>query len=161
MMILGALVRKDAPLDAARETMLSTIEEIHQKPITTEELERARTSLLTDIDLTLNSSDRVGLGLSEFIGMGDWRLFFIHRDNLKKARLQDVQRVADSYLRPSNRTVAVFVPTDKPERAEIPPAPDLASIVKDYKGGAEVASGEAFDPSTANINARTRSVDLP
>src|SRR5262249_52597410 len=29
------------------------------------------------------------------------------------------------------------------------------------KGGAEVASGEAFDPSTANINARTRSVDLP
>src|SRR5262249_55070093 len=38
MMILGALVRKDAPLDVARDTMLSTIEEIHQKPVTAEEL---------------------------------------------------------------------------------------------------------------------------
>jgi len=161
-MILGALVPKEDSLDIARDTMISTIESsIQQNPISAEELERARTSLLKDIDLTLNSSDRVGLTLSEWIGMGDWRLFFIHRDNLRKVKLQDVQRVATAYLRPGNRTLALVVPTDKPDRTEIPGAPDVAAIVKDYKGGAEVTAGEAFDPSTSNIDARTRSVEVP
>jgi zinc protease len=161
MMIVGAMVRKGESLDAARETMIDTMEQIQQKPITDEELERARTSLLKNIDLTLNSSERVGLGLSEYIGMGDWRLFFINRDNIKKVKLQDVQRVAARYLKASNRSIAMFIPTDKPDRAEVPATPDVAAIVKDYKGGAEVASGEVFDPSTTNVDARTRLVDLP
>src|SRR5262249_12038751 len=161
MMSVGAVVRKGDSLDAARETMLDTVEQIQQRPITAEEMERARVSLLKNIDLTLNSADRVGLTLSEYIGMGDWRLFFIHRDNIKKVKLDDVQRVAASYLKPSNRPVALFIPTDKPDRAEVPPAPDVAAIVKDYRGGAEVSAGEAFDPSTANVDARTRSLDLP
>ena len=29
----------------------------------------------------------------------------------------------------------------------MPPKPDLVSMLKDYKGGAAVAAGEAFDPS--------------
>jgi zinc protease len=161
MMILGALVRKDASLDAARDTMLNTIEDVRQKPLTAEEVERARASLLANIEQTLNSSDEVGLALSEWVGMGDWRLFFINRDNIKKAKLEDVQRVAASYLKPSNRTVALFIPTDKPDRSEVPPAPDLAALVNDYKGGAEVAAGEAFDPSPSNIDVRTRNLDLP
>ena len=33
--------------------------------------------------------------------------------------------------------------------------------VKDYKGDAAVAPGEAFDPSPANIEARARRVDAP
>src|SRR5262249_42101096 len=79
---------------------------------------------------------------------------------LKKVKLQDVQRVADSYLRPSNRTVAMFLPADKPDRTEIPAAPDLAALVRDYKGGVEVAAGEAVDSSTPNVAARTRKFDL-
>jgi len=62
-------------------------------------------------------------------------------------------------LRPVNRTVGLFIPTDKPERAEIPPPPDVAALVKDYKGSAVVAEGEAFDPSPANIEARTARSD--
>ena len=46
-------------------------------PPTKEEVERARTQILKNIELTLNDSDRVGLTLSEFIGAGDWRLFFL------------------------------------------------------------------------------------
>ena len=57
-----------------------------------------------------------------------------------------MQRVAVEYLKPSNRTVGLFVPTAKPDRAEIPPSPDVAAILKDYKGEAAVAQGEAFDP---------------
>src|SRR6266404_5174 len=95
------------------------------------------------------------------MAQGDWRLYFLNRDHLKKVTPADVQRVAAAYLRPVNRTVGLFIPTDKPERAEIPPPPDVAALVKDYKGSAVVAEGEAFDPSPANIEARTARSDLP
>ena len=64
--------------------MLATIDEVGAKPITEEEVERASTKILKNIDLTLNSADRVGLELSEWIGAGDWRLFFLNRDRVKK-----------------------------------------------------------------------------
>ncbi len=153
--LYGAEVRQEASLDAARDTLLQVIEDIAKNPITKEEVERARAAQLKQIDLLLNSSDRVGLELSEWMAAGDWRLLFIHRDRLKKVTTEDVQRVATAYLKPANRTMGVFVPTPKPERAEIPATPDIEALVKDYKGNAVIAAGEVFDPSTTNIEART------
>ena len=109
----------------------------------------------------LNSADRVGLNLSEYIGQGDWRLFFLNRDRIRKATVEDVQKAAAAYLKPSNRTLGVFLPTAKPDRSEIPPPVDAAAAVKDYKGDAAMAAGEAFDPSPANIEARTKRSELP
>ncbi len=157
LMLFGAEVRKEDNLEAAREIFLSSIESLATNAPTKEEVERIRASNLKDIELTLNSSDRVGLEMSEWISRGDWRLFFIYRDRLKKVTPEDVQRAAAQYLKPSNRTLGLFVPTAKPDRAEVPSLSDaeIASTVKDYKGEALVAAGEAFDPSPANIEART------
>jgi len=152
--IFAAEVPPDKPLDAARKTMLATLDGLAASPFTNEELERARTQLLKDIDLTLNNSARVGVELSEWIGMGDWRLFFLHRDQVRKAKLEDVQRVAAEYLKPSNRTVGAFSPTPKPDRAEIPATPDVEAELRGYKGDQAIAAGEAFDPSPANIEKR-------
>jgi zinc protease len=151
----AAQVRQDSSLDTAREGLLRTVEAIAATPPTAEELDRARTSLLTQIELQLNSSDRVGLQLSEWIGMGDWRLLFLHRDRLRAATPEDARRVAAKYFKPSNRTVGLFIPTAQPDRVEITARPDLVSMLKDYKGGAAVAAGEAFDPSPKNIESRT------
>ena len=41
----------------------------------------------------------------------------------------------------------------------IPSVPSIADVVKDYKGGAAVAAGEAFDPSPENLDARTTIVE--
>ena len=41
-------------------------------------------------------------------------------------------------------------------RAEIPSAPDLTAMLKDYKGGAAIAAGEQIDPTPAAIEARTK-----
>src|ERR1700730_16591377 len=146
LMLLFAEVRKEQSLDGARPAMIQNIEEIAAQPPTQEEVDRERTSLLKNIDLTLNSAERVGLELSEWMAQGDWRLYFLHRDYLKKVTPADVQRVASAYLKATNRTVGLFMPTEKPDRAEIPPPPDVAALVKDYKGRAVVAEGEAFDP---------------
>ncbi|HLN57203.1 MAG TPA: pitrilysin family protein, partial [Thermoanaerobaculia bacterium] len=153
--LFQAEVRQESSIEEARKTMLETIDAAVSTPATQEEVERARTRLLKEIDLTLNSADRVGLQMSEWIGAGDWRLFFLDRDRIKKVSVEDVRRVAALYLKPSNRTVGLFLPTAKPDRAEIPATPDVASLLKDYKGEAPAAAGEAFDPSPANIESRT------
>ena len=63
--------------------------------------------------------------------------------------------MALEYLKPSNRTVALFQPEASPARAGIPRTPDLAGVVDGYKGDPAFSVGEAFEPSPANIEKRT------
>jgi zinc protease len=155
-----ANVRKDASLDGARETLLETLDGLAAMPVTAEEVERAKAELLRVIDLSLVNSDQFALSLTEWIGAGDWRLFFLHRDRIRAARPQDVQRVALEYLKPSNRTVALFRPEESPLRATIPAAPELSAVVDGYRGDAVTSLGEAFDPTPDNIEKRIVRVAL-
>ncbi len=155
MLMFGAQVRKEQSLDAAKEAMLGVIEGLVKEPPTAEEVERAKTKLTKNIELFLNDSTQIGVALSEPASQGDWRLLFLGRDDLKKVTREDVQRVAKAYLKESNRTMGVFIPTDKPDRSDIPAPPEVAKLVKDYKGEALKTEGEVFDVSPANIDART------
>lgn len=150
-------VLKDKSLEDAKHAMLNVLDSLKFQPVTAEELDRAKTKLLTDVELMFNKSDRVGLTLSEFIAMGDWRLVFLYRDNVEKVTAEDVNRVAKLYYKPSNRTTGTFIPDANPDRAVIPANPDVNALVKDYKGKAVMAMAEAFDPSPANIDSRTTS----
>jgi zinc protease len=157
-----ASVRKDGDLADVEKTMLSIIDSIAKEPPSQDEVDRAKTRILKNVELELNNSGRVGLVLSEFVGMGDWRLFFLDRDRYQKVTPADVARVAKQYLVASNRTIGRFIPTaENPVRAEVPATPDVAAMLKDYKGNAAVEDGEAFDPSPANIEARTKRITLP
>src|SRR5712692_2818934 len=161
LMLIQAQLRKEGSLEDVEKTALSIIDGVVKEPPSKEEVDRAKTRLLKDIDLTLNNSERVGLFLSESAASGDWRLIFAGRDDLQKVTPEDVARVAKQYLKPSNRTLGRFVPTAAPERSEIPATPDVAALLKDYKGNAQVEQGEAFDPTPANVEARTTRVTLP
>jgi zinc protease len=97
----------------------------------------------------------VALELSDWASLGDWRLLFVTRDRIKDVTPEDVLRVAKTYLKQSNRTLAEFIPTDKPDRAEIPPTPDVTAMLKDFKGGEAIQAGEAFDPTPGNVESRT------
>ena len=124
-------------------------------------MERAKAKILKNIELGLNNSMRVGVQLSEWVAVGDWRMLFLSRDRLKSVTPEDVLRVAKAYLKDSNRTLGVFIPTAKPDRSEIPATPDVNALVKDYKGGAAVVAGEVFKPTVANIEARVKRQALP
>ncbi|HEY4220736.1 MAG TPA: insulinase family protein, partial [Myxococcota bacterium] len=154
-------LQKGGDLDGAAAILKKTVEDAAKNPPSKDEIERARASYLKNVDLQLRDASRVGLRLSEYIAMGDWRLLFVIRDAVKKATPDDVAKVAARYLKSSNRTEARFIPTDKPDRSEVPPAPDVAALVKDYKGGEAVAAGEAFDPAAANVESRTHRSTLP
>jgi len=157
-MLFGTELKKEMSLDAARDALIDTIEKLAANAPTKEETDRARVAMLKNIELALNDSNRVGLEMSEWIARGDWRLFFIFRDRLRTVSPDDLKRVAATYFKQSNRTLGIFMPTEKPDRAEIPfvKDADITAMVKDYKGDAVVAAGEAFDPSPANIESRTK-----
>src|SRR3972149_1045454 len=99
------------PVEAASAALIATLEGIAAEPITDDEVARARTQLLNDIDSALANPRDLGIALSEFIAMGDWRLFFLYRDGLRQVKREDVQRVAAQYLKTANRTLGMFLPT--------------------------------------------------
>ncbi|MEZ5049805.1 MAG: pitrilysin family protein [Saprospiraceae bacterium] len=86
---VNADVRKGNSLEEAETIMLKTLDDIATNPITQEELDRAKSKLLKYWNLAYNSSDRVGLRMSEYIAQGDWRLFFLFRDNIENVTLED------------------------------------------------------------------------
>jgi len=157
----GATVNKTLPLEAARDAMIGVLDGFAAQPVTEEELERARTAVLSEYDKLVNDSRGLAVSLSEFAALGDWRYLFLYRDRVRAVTREQVQRAALAYLKPQNRTLGTFLPTDAPDRAEIPPMPDIAEVMKDFRGDAGIAAGEPFDPSPENIDRRTLRETLP
>jgi zinc protease len=160
-LIASATLRVDQSLDDARQTLLKTVEGFASEPPSKEEVERAKTRILKNIDQEMNDSQAVALDLSEYYSQGDWRLLFVLRDRIKTVTPDDVVRVAKAYLKESNRTLGTFIPTKTPDRAQIPTAPDMATTFKDFKGSAVVEAGEAFDTSLSSIESRIQRSILP
>jgi zinc protease len=151
---LGAGLAKTASFDAARDALLHTVEDTDAVPITDDEVARSKRALLNDFETTRTETSSLVRALSEFSAIGDWRLFFLYRDRLRAVSVEDVSRVARTYLKAANRVLGTFVPTPKPDRARIPETPDLMEALAGYRGGDEIEAGEPFDPSPENIEAR-------
>jgi len=154
-MMFTVVLSKDAEIAPVRTELNSIIAGLATEPFSAEELSRAVSQQVLGYERLMNSSQEVAASLSENVAVGDWRLLFWDRDQMKKVTLEDVKRVASTYLIPSNRTVGEFIPDDHPERATIGAEPDLTVLLKDYKGATVQEAGEHFDPTPANIEART------
>ena len=155
LMLFLAQVPEGGELDALETEMLALVEDSAADPFTEEEVEEARQRMLTGAEVAMRDPNAIGVALSESIAQGDWRLFLFARDLVEQVTADDVNRVAAAYLQRNNRTAGRFIPTDSPERVEIAAAPSAASLLEDYQGREAMAAGEAFDPSPANIDART------
>ncbi|MFM7971493.1 MAG: insulinase family protein, partial [Betaproteobacteria bacterium] len=154
--IFGAQLAPNQDTELARTALLQTLEGLATNPFTQQEVDRARAKWLNDWEQRFTNPEEVGIALSEFVALGDWRLYFLLRDRVKAATTEQVNRVALAHLLPANRTFAQYVPTPKPERAPAPAAVDLAAQLKDYKPVERLASVESFEATPANIEARTR-----
>jgi len=161
LLLLIAQLPMDGDVATVADALVAQAEGLGGKPATETEVERAKTDLLKGIERQLNDANQVGLAISGLVAAGDWRLYFLRRDRIEAVTAEDVNRVAAAYLRPSNRTEGLFIPTDDPRRAVIPESPDLAKLLDGYKGRPPLAAGEVFDASIENIEARTTRTELP
>jgi len=157
---LSASLSDDQSVDEVRKIMLETIDSIGAHPPGAEEVGRIRTRLIRGLEQRLTDAQQLGLSLSTPIAQGDWRLPFLEQERLKAVKPEDVVRVARAYLKPSNRTVGVFIPTPQPDRAAIPATPDLVALFKDFKSDVSVARGEDFEATPANIEGHLQRTKL-
>lgn len=160
LLLLGAQLPPAADPQPARAAMLEAIESFAAEPVSELELQRARAKWLKNWEQTFNNPEAVGMVLSESVAQGDWRMFFLARDRVRDARLADVQRVATQRLIADNRTVATYVPTEKPLRAPAPQRVDMAQVMKSFSPAAAAARAEAFVATPANIDARTQRFEV-
>ena len=154
-------VPSDKSLTEAEKTTMNVLDGLAKNPITVDELKRAKSNLLKQVDQVFRNSSYLGTFMSEFIGAGDWRLSFIHRDRIENMTLAEVNAAAKRYFVPTNRTVGNFIPTKKPVRVAIPHTEGVDALVKKYKGKKGHGAGEAFDVSYDNIQERLSSGKLP
>ena len=90
--------------------MLTVVEEVAQKGVTQEEVDRARQRILKNRELAAADPNRIAIELSEWSAQGDWRLYFLNRDRIEQVTPEQVKQVAASYFTTSNRTVGFFHP---------------------------------------------------
>ena len=156
-----ASVNKDKSIESARETLIDLVEQsFRQDPVTQRELDRAVQQLLKARELEASDTDRLAVSLSDWAAQGDWRLYFLFRDNVEALTPESVQEAALRYFTRNNRTTGLFIPSETSDRITIPEKPDVASLVSDYKGRAAMEAGEVFEPTPDNIESRTVRGDL-
>ncbi|HTD06469.1 pitrilysin family protein, partial [Undibacterium sp.] len=136
LQIIGAVLKKDQPIEPVRDELVSAIENFGKTPPTKEEMERVTRKNANAVEKILNDHEKIGVVMSEIIALGDWRYLFQNRDQQANITAEQVSSAANKYFRRDNRTVGMFLPEDAPQRAEIPAAPSIEEVMKGYKGKA-------------------------
>ncbi len=152
---------KDADITKAEAELLRQAESVLvSTPFTADEVAQAKQRIANTYERGFANVNSVAMALTESVAAGDWRLYFLQRDRIADVTADDVNRVARTYFKTSNRTLARFIPTDKTEAVDIATAPGAADALKGYTGKAALAAGETFDPTPANIDARTETFTI-
>ncbi len=146
--------------ERARERLVREVEAA-AAAITDRDVERFRNRRCKEHALVQARSETLALELSEWIAAGDWRLFFVHRDRTERLRAADVRAFAAAHLKAENRTVGMFLPTRRPDRAPLPARVDVGPAVQAYSGRAQPVVGEASAASYEAIDAATQRFSLP
>jgi zinc protease len=128
--LIGAVVKKGEPIEPVQAEITRIIEEFYKNPPTAEEMDRARKSFANAAERAINNHEDLGLQMSEYIALGDWRLFFYGRDRAETLPIERVKEVAAKYYRRDNRTVGFFLPEDQPQRADIPRTTDCGRALE-------------------------------
>ena len=156
---IGALLKKTGDEAKVRDAMVKTLEEsFSEKAPTESEMKVAVEDERTDYDRMFSDPEEFGVELSEYIGQGDWRLFFIGRDELADMTPEGVAGAVSRYFVRDNRVVGMFLPETAPKRAAMPKRIPIEEQIASHHFNEKGEEAEAFDNSQQNINARTEVV---
>lgn len=153
-LLLGTSMGNEDEAASRQKILLDVVEGLAAQPITQAEFERAKTKALKNLELAFASATAVANGAIESAVMGDWRSMFVGRDRTARVSLEDVNRVAKTYLVPTNRTLGHLIPTEKPSRSPDPKLADVGSFMDGYVLKSLGESSVEFDYSSANLALR-------
>ena len=117
------------------DTLIDLTEKVGRDGIALKRLSASKRQLLKRPRAVGRRHLAIAVDLSEWAAQGDWRLYsYLNRDRIEKVTPKEVQEVAARCLRRSNRTVGLFIPTEKPDRSPIPQSPDVEKVLAGYHG---------------------------
>ncbi len=148
-------VPKDKNIDSAKWALFSSLDALGTMTFTQEDLDRAKNAVLKQIEDAMARTTDFAITLTEFVGAGDWRLWFLSRDRAEKLTVADLQAAAKKYYKTSNRTYGVFIPDAAPERTIVAETPDIKNLLAGYKGKEAVAQKANFENTIPNIKKNT------
>ncbi|MCM8594792.1 pitrilysin family protein [Accumulibacter sp.] len=155
--VFGAIVGKGESIERVRERLIEVVEDdFAREPVTASELARVVDEARTAHERALADPEDFAILLSEYIALGDWRLFFLAREQLERIRPEQLDAAVGRYFVRDNRVLGSFIPDDSPRRAVVPVAPAPAERLAGFRANEKGDSGEAFDSSYENLDRRTR-----
>ncbi|MGH9551062.1 MAG: insulinase family protein, partial [Terriglobales bacterium] len=115
--------------EALEAALMAQLEQLKTTPLTAQELERTKKSLLKRLKLAM--SDPMGMAnqVSEAVSAADWQYLARYPELVSKVSAADVQNAARKYFIPSNMTVGYYLPASKPQ-AEPAPGPGPGNVAQ-------------------------------
>jgi zinc protease len=109
---ISAVAAVGQPLSRVETVLQQSLSEIRQKPVTAEELQRAKLQFRASLILGNQdiSSQATQLGYNETVA-GDYRYIDRYLAAMERVTPEDILRVAQTYLKPEQQTIGFFEPT--------------------------------------------------
>ena len=152
MLMFGTVFGPDDEALVRQKALLDVVEDLGKEPIRQDEFDRAKAKISKNLELAFANAAAVANGAMAAEVNGDWRAVFVSRDRVKAVTLEDVNRVARSYLRRDNRTLGHLIPTPAPVRAPGGAKPDVAAYLQGYTLNEKGLESVAFDFGIASLH---------
>jgi zinc protease len=110
MIHFDGTVRDNRTLAEFEAAIEAEIDRIRQEPVSEDELAKVRKQVRAQFAYTIERVSNQARWLGWMEMLGDWQGFETFIDRLSTVTAADVQRVAETYLKPTNRTVGWFEP---------------------------------------------------
>jgi zinc protease len=107
---LFATLTPETDPDTVEDAVLEVVDTVREEGVTDDELTRAKNQLKAQVAFDRDGPMRIASQLNEAIAAGDWRLYTKYLDRIDTVTVDDVQRVAQTYLRPQKSTIGRYVP---------------------------------------------------
>ena len=147
--------QNDAAVEKFARQLADVTESVNKSGLTEDILVKSKAELMKGFEDALLDSKSLAMTLSDWSAYGDWRLLFLTRDRIEKVTLSDLTRVAETYLRRSNCTIGVYLPTDAPQRSSIPSVSDMDKVVEGYRSSrSNISVSESFVATPSEVKKR-------
>ena len=118
LLSIFAPVRPGVEPAGVESVIREEIARVVREGVTEAEAEKARTQIEAEVIFDRDSTDQVAASLSEAIAAADWEWYADYPAAIRRVTVEDVRRVAGTYLTDDNLTAGVFLP--RTGHAEVP-----------------------------------------
>jgi zinc protease len=118
LFITYAFLTPETTHQTVENIILDEYEQIKTKGVTTAEVDRAKAMIRAEIAFSRDGSFAIAGALNEAIALGDWTHYTTYLDHIMNVSVDDVQRVARTYLVEDQSTTGWFDPLPPKEIAD-------------------------------------------